>query len=42
MQRDEAIIQDILNAARLVLEFVKGFDKETFMLIHQQIGTSEA
>ena len=31
MQRDEVVIQDIINAARLVIEFVKGFDKDTFI-----------
>jgi uncharacterized protein with HEPN domain len=31
MYRDEVVIQDIVNAARLVLDFVKGFDKETFI-----------
>lgn len=31
MQRDEVVIQDIVNAAQLVVEFVKGFDKETFI-----------
>lgn len=31
MQRDEVVIQDITNAARLVTEFVKGFDKDTFI-----------
>lgn len=31
MQRDEVVIQDIINAARLVTEFVKGFDKDTFI-----------
>jgi uncharacterized protein with HEPN domain len=31
MQRDEAVIQDIMNAARLVVEFVKGFKKDTFI-----------
>src|SRR3972149_1532083 len=30
MQRDEVVIRDIGNAARLVLDFVNGFDKETF------------
>ncbi len=32
MQRDEVVIQDIINAAQLVVEFVKGFDKETFIV----------
>jgi uncharacterized protein with HEPN domain len=31
MQRDEVVLQDILNAARLVIEFVKGFNKDTFV-----------
>ena len=31
MYRDEVVIQDIINAARLVLDFVKGFDKEAFV-----------
>jgi uncharacterized protein with HEPN domain len=31
MQRDEVVIQDIINAARLVLDFVKGFDKDQFI-----------
>jgi uncharacterized protein with HEPN domain len=31
MQRDEAVVQDIINAARLVIEFVKGFEKDTFI-----------
>ncbi len=31
MQRDEVVIQDIVNAARLVLDFVNGFDKDTFV-----------
>lgn len=31
MPRDEVVIQDIINAARLVIEFVKGFDKDTFI-----------
>ena len=31
MQRDEVVIQDIINAARLVIEFVKGFDKDTLI-----------
>jgi len=30
MQRDEAVIQDILNAGRLVVAFVDGFEKHTF------------
>ena len=31
MQRDEVSVQDIINAAQLVIEFVEGFDKETFI-----------
>ena len=31
MQRDEASVQDIINAAQLVIEFVEGFEKETFI-----------
>jgi len=31
MHRDEVVIQDIVNAARLVVDFVKGFDRETFI-----------
>jgi uncharacterized protein with HEPN domain len=31
MHRDEVVIQDIINAARLVIEFVTGFDKHTFI-----------
>jgi uncharacterized protein with HEPN domain len=31
MQRDEVVIQDIINAARLVIEFVKGLDQDTFI-----------
>ena len=31
MHRDEVVIQDIINAARLVIDFVKGFDKESFV-----------
>ena len=31
MQRDEVVIQDIINAARLVIEFVEGFEKNTFI-----------
>jgi uncharacterized protein with HEPN domain len=30
MPRDEVVIQDIIGAARLVLEFVRGFDKDAF------------
>lgn len=31
MLRDEVVIQDIINAAQLVVDFVKDFDKETFI-----------
>jgi hypothetical protein len=31
MQRDEAVIQGIINAVRLVIEFVKGFGKDSFI-----------
>jgi uncharacterized protein with HEPN domain len=31
MQRDDVVIQDVINAARLVIDFVKGFDKDTFI-----------
>lgn len=31
MQRDEVVVQDIVNAARLIVDFVKDFDKETFI-----------
>ena len=31
MQRDEVTVQDIINAARLVIEFVEGFEKDTFL-----------
>lgn len=31
MQRDEVVIQDILNAGWLVIEFVEGFEKHTFI-----------
>ena len=31
MQRDEAVLQDIINAARRVKEFIQGFDKESFI-----------
>ena len=30
-KKDDAIVQDILNAARLVVEFVHGFDKAGFI-----------
>ena len=31
MQKDDAVLQDILNAAILVMDFVRGFDKQTFL-----------
>ena len=31
MQRDETTVQDIINAAQLVIEFVEGFEKDAFM-----------
>jgi uncharacterized protein with HEPN domain len=31
MQRDEVVIQDIINAARLVIEFIQGLDQENFI-----------
>lgn len=31
MQRDEVTVQDIINAAQLVIEFVEGFEKQTFI-----------
>ena len=31
MQRDKVVLQDIVNAARLVLEFIQGFDKASFL-----------
>lgn len=31
MQRDEVTLQDIVNASRLVIEFVEGFEKSTFV-----------
>jgi uncharacterized protein with HEPN domain len=31
MQRDDVILQDIVNAARLISEFVEGFDKPSFI-----------
>lgn len=30
MRRDEVVLQDIVNAARLVNEFIQGFEKESF------------
>ena len=31
MHRDEVVLQDIRNAARLVIQFVEGFDKPAFL-----------
>ena len=31
MQRDDVVLQDIVNAARLVSEFVEGFEKSSFI-----------
>lgn len=31
MQRDEVVLQDVINAAKLILDFVKGFDKDGFI-----------
>ena len=31
MPRDEVVLQDIINAARLVIQFIEGFDKPTFL-----------
>jgi uncharacterized protein with HEPN domain len=31
MQKDDAVLHDILNAANLVMDFVRGFDKQTFL-----------
>ena len=31
MPRDDVVLQDILNAARLVTEFIQGFDKLSFI-----------
>jgi len=29
--RDDIVLKDIVNAAQLVLEFVDGFERETFV-----------
>ncbi len=29
--RDDIVLKDIVNAAQLILEFVEGFNKETFI-----------
>ena len=31
MHRDEVVVQDILNAARLIMQFIEGYDKPTFL-----------
>ena len=31
MQRDDVVLQDIINAARLVRDFIHGFEKESFI-----------
>ena len=31
MQRDDVVLQDIINAARLVKDFIQGFEKESFI-----------
>ena len=31
MQRDDVALQDIVNAARLVTDFIQGFDKSSFI-----------
>lgn len=31
MQKDDAVLHDILNAANLVRDFVRGVDKQTFL-----------
>jgi len=31
MERDEVVLQDIINAARLVKDFIQGFEKENFI-----------
>ncbi len=36
MQKDEVVIQDIVNAGRRVVEFVKGFEKDTFNQVIDQ------
>ena len=35
MQRDDVVVQDIINAAKLVVDFVKGFDKDTSFRIRK-------
>ena len=31
MQRDKVVVQDIINAARLVIEFMEGIEKDMFI-----------
>ena len=31
MQRDEVVLQDIINAAQLVKDFIQGLEKENFI-----------
>lgn len=31
MPRDEVVLQDILNAARLVMDFIQQYDKPAFL-----------
>jgi len=31
MQRDDVVLQEIINAARLVRDFIYGFEKESFI-----------
>lgn len=31
MQRDDVALQDIVNAARLITDFIQGFDKSSFI-----------
>ena len=31
MQRDEVVLQDIVNATQLVKDFIQGFEKESFI-----------
>jgi len=32
MQRDDVVLQDIVNAARLVRDFIQGSEKESFII----------
>ena len=31
MERDDVVLQDLINAARLVKDFIQGFEKENFI-----------